>query len=83
VLIGRKTHTTDTGSPEVQVAILSERITHLTEHFKTHAKITTPPRPACQGHGAGCRLPEEQVRFKHADHQKSSVSAKFNGGAPS
>ena len=28
----------DTGSPEVQIALLSERITHLTEHFKTHAK---------------------------------------------
>lgn len=28
----------DTGSPEVQVAILSERITNLTEHFKTHTK---------------------------------------------
>ena len=28
----------DTGSPEVQVAILTERITNLTEHFKTHAK---------------------------------------------
>jgi len=28
----------DTGSPEVQVAILSERITNLTEHFKSHAK---------------------------------------------
>jgi len=33
-----RTHETDTGSPEVQVAILSERITYLTEHFKTHAK---------------------------------------------
>jgi small subunit ribosomal protein S15 len=30
--------TTDTGSPEVQVAILSERIANLTEHFKTHKK---------------------------------------------
>ena len=29
-------HPTDTGSPEVQVALLSERITYLTEHFKTH-----------------------------------------------
>ena len=29
---------TDTGSPEVQVAILTERILNLTEHFKTHAK---------------------------------------------
>ena len=33
-----KTHTADTGSPEVQVALLSERINYLTEHFKTHAK---------------------------------------------
>ena len=30
--------TNDTGSPEVQVAILSERITNLTEHFKSHVK---------------------------------------------
>jgi small subunit ribosomal protein S15 len=30
--------TGDTGSPEVQVAILTERIVNLTEHFKTHAK---------------------------------------------
>jgi small subunit ribosomal protein S15 len=28
----------DTGSPEVQIALLSERITYLTEHFKVHAK---------------------------------------------
>ena len=33
-----RTHATDTGSPEVQVALLSERITQLTEHFKTHKK---------------------------------------------
>jgi small subunit ribosomal protein S15 len=31
-------HQTDTGSPEVQVALLSQRIDHLTEHFKTHVK---------------------------------------------
>jgi small subunit ribosomal protein S15 len=31
-------HDSDTGSPEVQVALLSERITYLTEHFKTHKK---------------------------------------------
>ena len=31
-------HESDTGSPEVQIAILSERINHLTEHFKTHQK---------------------------------------------
>src|SRR5438067_2106382 len=33
-----KTHEGDTGSPEVQIALLSERINGLTEHFKTHAK---------------------------------------------
>ena len=31
-------HEADTGSPEVQVAILSERINYLTDHFKSHAK---------------------------------------------
>lgn len=33
-----KLHEKDTGSPEVQVAILSNRISYLTEHFKTHKK---------------------------------------------
>jgi small subunit ribosomal protein S15 len=38
-LIGQfRNHDTDTGSPEVQIAILSERITYLTDHFKTHKK---------------------------------------------
>jgi small subunit ribosomal protein S15 len=32
------THATDTGSPEVQVALLTERINHLTEHLRTHKK---------------------------------------------
>ncbi len=31
-------HASDTGSPEVQIALLSERINHLTEHLKTHQK---------------------------------------------
>ena len=33
-----RTHETDTGSPDVQVALLSERINYLTEHFKSHPK---------------------------------------------
>lgn len=33
-----RTHPTDTGSPEVQVALLSQRIEHLTGHFKVHVK---------------------------------------------
>ncbi len=40
------TGTDDTGSPEVQVAIISERIANLTEHLKTHARISIA--------GAGC-----------------------------
>jgi small subunit ribosomal protein S15 len=31
-------HATDTGSPEVQVALMTERINHLTEHLKVHSK---------------------------------------------
>jgi small subunit ribosomal protein S15 len=38
VVTGYATHEGDTGSPEVQVAILSERITNLTEHLKIHKK---------------------------------------------
>jgi small subunit ribosomal protein S15 len=38
IIQGHQTHGSDTGSPEVQIAILSERITYLTEHFKSHAK---------------------------------------------
>ena len=33
-----KLHPTDTGSPEVQIALLSDRISYLTEHFKLHKK---------------------------------------------
>jgi small subunit ribosomal protein S15 len=38
-IIGQyRTHDADTGSPEVQIALLSNRINYLTEHFKSHAK---------------------------------------------
>jgi small subunit ribosomal protein S15 len=33
-----RTHESDTGSPQVQIALLSQRITELTDHFKTHKK---------------------------------------------
>ena len=35
---GYRVHSTDTGSPEVQVALLTERISHLTDHFRAHRK---------------------------------------------
>jgi len=39
VLIDKfKLHDTDTGSPEIQIALLSQRIGHLNEHFKIHRK---------------------------------------------
>jgi small subunit ribosomal protein S15 len=38
VIEENRTHKTDTGSPEVQIAILSERIAQLTEHLKVHKK---------------------------------------------
>ena len=38
IILSYQLHGTDTGSPEVQVAILTERINYLTEHFKTHKK---------------------------------------------
>ena len=38
VIEANRTHESDTGSPEVQIAILTERITQLTEHLKVHKK---------------------------------------------
>jgi small subunit ribosomal protein S15 len=38
VIDGNRRHDTDTGSPEVQVALLTNRINQLTEHLKTHQK---------------------------------------------
>ena len=38
VIEANRTHEKDTGSPEVQIALLTERINHLTEHLKTHQK---------------------------------------------
>lgn len=38
IITDYRIHDKDTGSPEVQIAILSDRITYLTEHFKVHTK---------------------------------------------
>lgn len=38
VIEANRLHETDTGSPEVQIALLTERINHLTEHMRTHKK---------------------------------------------
>ncbi len=51
-----KQHESDTGSPEVQVALLTKRINDLTEHFKTHAKDYHSRRGLMIMVGQRCRL---------------------------
>jgi small subunit ribosomal protein S15 len=38
VVSGNRLHDSDTGSPQIQIALLTERINSLSEHFRTHAK---------------------------------------------
>lgn len=58
----------DTGSPEVQVAILSSRIATLTEHFKTHKK---------DNHGRRGLLMMVAQRRKQLDYLKSREEARY------
>ena len=58
----------DTGSPEVQVAILSSRIATLTEHFKTHAK---------DNHGRRSLLKMVAQRRKLLDYVKNKDEARY------
>ena len=58
----------DTGSPEVQVAILTERITNLTEHFKGHAK---------DNHSRRGLLAMVATRRKLLDYVKSKDEARY------
>ncbi len=70
-LIGSyRTHNSDTGSPEVQVAILSERIGYLTEHFKTHTKDHHSRRGLLQLVGRRRRL---------LDYLKGKDSERYTG----
>lgn len=63
------TKSNDTGSPEVQVAILSERIANLTEHFKTHKK---------DNHSRRGLLKLVSQRRSLLDHLKKSDEARYN-----
>ena len=62
----------DTGSPEVQVAILTERITNLTEHFKTHAKDNHSRRGLLKMVSQRRRL-LDYVKSRDADRYKSLI----------
>ena len=57
-----KRHEGDTGSPEVQVALLTERITYLTDHFKTHKKDHHSRRGLLQMVGQRRRLLDYLIR---------------------
>ena len=62
----------DTGSPEVQVAILTERITNLTEHFKAHAKDNHSRRGLLKMVSQRRRL-LDYVKSRDADRYKSLI----------
>ena len=59
----------DTGSPEVQVAVLSERINNLTDHFKSHAK---------DHHSRRGLIAMVQTRRKLLDYVKKVDAARYN-----
>jgi small subunit ribosomal protein S15 len=67
-----KTHEGDTGSPEVQVALLSERITYLTEHFKVHGKDHHSRRGLLQLVGQRRRL-LEYLKAKDAERHAGLI----------
>jgi small subunit ribosomal protein S15 len=60
----------DTGSPEVQVAVLSERIANLTEHFKTHAK---------DNHSRRGLIKMVSQRRRLLDYVKSKDQSRYEG----
>jgi small subunit ribosomal protein S15 len=66
------THDGDTGSPEVQIALLSERINYLTEHFKTHAKDHHSRRGLLKLVGQRRRL-LDYLRNKNLDRYRTLI----------
>jgi small subunit ribosomal protein S15 len=66
------THEGDTGSPEVQIALLTDRITHLTEHFKTHAKDHHSRRGLLKLVGQRRRL-LDYLKSKSVDRYRSLI----------
>ena len=68
-----KIHSGDTGSPEVQIAILSDRIEYLTEHFKTHAKDHHSRRGLLKLVGQRRRL-LDYLKRKNLERYRSLIS---------
>lgn len=65
-------HESDTGSPEVQIALLTERITYLTDHFKTHVKDHHSRRGLLKLVGQRRRL-LDYLKLKNLDRYRSVI----------
>lgn len=68
-----RVHESDTGSPEVQVALLSERITYLTDHFKIHKKDHHSRRGLLKLVGQRRRL-LDYLKSKSVDRYKTLIA---------
>jgi small subunit ribosomal protein S15 len=66
-------HSSDTGSPEVQIALLSERIGYLTEHFKVHKKDHHSRRGLLKLVGQRRRL-LDYLKSKNVDRYKTIIT---------
>jgi small subunit ribosomal protein S15 len=66
-------HASDTGSPEVQIALLSERISYLTEHLKTHKKDHSSRRGLLKIVGKRRRL-IDYLRLYNTDRYREVIS---------
>jgi small subunit ribosomal protein S15 len=64
-----RVHESDTGSPEVQVALLTERINHLTEHLKSHRKDHSSRRGLLRMVGRRASLLKYLVRENRTRYQ--------------
>jgi len=73
IIADNRLHSTDTGSPEVQIAILTERINHLTEHLKVHKKDHHSRRGLLMLVGRRRRL-LDYVRSNDVERYRSIIS---------
>jgi small subunit ribosomal protein S15 len=70
IMVDFRIHDVDTGSSEVQIALLSARISHLTEHFKTHKKDHHSRRGLLKLVGRRRRLLDYLRRKNHERYQR-------------
>ncbi|MBN1662634.1 MAG: 30S ribosomal protein S15 [Deltaproteobacteria bacterium] len=73
IISGYKLHEKDTGSPEVQIALLTARIEYLTEHFKTHKKDHHSRRGLLKLVGQRRRL-LDYLKKKDVERYRTTVS---------